>query len=500
MIRNRYSSDLAPEFQDMLRRNGLAAHIVQDRDGALQLMVKSPDSPVLYYPITEQQAVTMTDWGYLSLNKKALSTLSGIIGRDFNVPADYNHASMAGSRVIMGQQGVHLDSRDYKMMGRVDGTSPYRFFDPVVSGHLDGQRRPGELRPDGIGFSYKGAGASATAREVDVLGQFAAIPQSLDPRLEAAAGTVPAVRYHDAVVSDVYFSRDKWSEVLSSHGIDIDSERSTLSVRSADFRSPVVYDLSADDLSVLTAPSLSASDGGAGLEERLAVINGLISRDFARPVTMEDLDSTGALRLQPIGVLRDIMDREEQVRLEAERIAAGIREVRAGEGAVSGRELENLRKDRFWFTEVERGSRPAPADVTDISVSRTVEGQYRMQAVIDGKVVTHEISERQYDKFLALDDFHRMKMMSRIFPEVEMNGAGDGVLKALGAVLAGGAVAAEMAAVMSRPSPELYMERSGRDLQCFVKPGVDTPQDIVERLFEREMAERNASIGLGRGL
>ena len=48
------------------------------------------------------------------------------------------------------------------------------------------------------------------------------------------------------------------------------------------------------------------------------------------------------------------------------------------------------------------------------------EGKYVMTAVIDGRVVSHEITQRDYDRFLAVDDYHRMKLFSKIFSEVEM--------------------------------------------------------------------------------
>ena len=34
------------------------------------------------------------------------------------------------------------------------------------------------------------------------------------------------------------------------------------------------------------------------------------------------------------------------------------------------------------------------------------------------RTITHEISQKQYDKFLAVDDYHRMKLFSKIFNEV----------------------------------------------------------------------------------
>ena len=45
---------------------------------------------------------------------------------------------------------------------------------------------------------------------------------------------------------------------------------------------------------------------------------------------------------------------------------------------------------------------------------------YRMSAVINGQVVSHEISKKQYDKFLAVDDFQRQRMLSKVFNEVDL--------------------------------------------------------------------------------
>ena len=46
--------DLAPELQDILRRNGMQAHIVRQGDG-FALAVQGHDSPLLTYPINQQQ-------------------------------------------------------------------------------------------------------------------------------------------------------------------------------------------------------------------------------------------------------------------------------------------------------------------------------------------------------------------------------------------------------------------------------------------------------------
>ena len=72
-----------------------------------------------------------------------------------------------------------------------------------------------------------------------------------------------------------------------------------------------------------------------------------------------------------------------------------------------------------------------------------------MSAVIDGQVISHEISQKDYDKFLAVDDYHRMKLFSKIFNEVDMKtrpeaNKGLGV-KIFAALTAGAVVASEVA-------------------------------------------------------
>ena len=46
--------------------------------------------------------------------------------------------------------------------------------------------------------------------------------------------------------------------------------------------------------------------------------------------------------------------------------------------------------------------------------------KYRMTAVINGEEISHEITRRQYDKFMAVDDYHRMRLFSKVFDEVDM--------------------------------------------------------------------------------
>jgi len=86
--------------------------------------------------------------------------------------------------------------------------------------------------------------------------------------------------------------------------------------------------------------------------------------------------------------------------------------------AVDGRDLQLLNESKGWYREEKHGRE---VEVSDIAVQPAqTEGKYKMSAVIDGQVISHEISQKDYDKFLAVDDYHRMKLFSKIFNEVDM--------------------------------------------------------------------------------
>ena len=127
---------------------------------------------------------------------------------------------------------------------------------------------------------------------------------------------------------------------------------------------------------------------------------------------------------------------------------------------------------------------------------------YRMTAIIDGQRVSHEITQKQYDKFMAVDDYHRMKLFSKVFPEVEMKGNGNGVnvgAAILAALTVGTGVATAIA--RPRPAPEVYVDRYEANA-VFHKPGVIDAATIAAAQFESESAGRQPapqeSLGMGR--
>ena len=75
---------MAPDLQDILRRNGMQAHIIRQGDG-FQLAVQGHDSPLLTYPISAQQLRAMTDWGSNYANKNAYNTFAALVEKDLPV-------------------------------------------------------------------------------------------------------------------------------------------------------------------------------------------------------------------------------------------------------------------------------------------------------------------------------------------------------------------------------------------------------------------------------
>ena len=92
---------------------------------------------------------------------------------------------------------------------------------------------------------------------------------------------------------------------------------------------------------------------------------------------------------------------------------------RSNSNNVNGLSLgqENYKKE---FRTEGRDGRVKTVEDIRVEPDQQKEGHYKMTAVIDGQSFTHEISQKQYDKFLAMDDYHRMKLFAKVFPEVDM--------------------------------------------------------------------------------
>ncbi len=511
--------DLQPEMRTMLMRNGLQAHIAFD-GGGYRLIVQGHDSPLLVYPITERQMLALTDWGTNTANKKAYNVLTSIIAKDFYLPKNFVHARNANGRVAMGLHGYRIGIGEYGHMGRLGMPPPFLGWTPrnqwgfhlrrvggqlffpgpsIVPERPDGRMKPGELQSGGYGFYYKGGQSAQPLQQRDVLQDLQAV---ITPMVSRPRSQEPTRPYKELITSPVYFSNEKWQECLTSHGLIVDAETRTLTVQSEKASADMVYDLTDDEIVVLTSNSIEEQP----IEKRLEILNNIIGADFSEKVTMGHLDSEQriSIALHP-EVQQDLehRQRQEQELFVPQETAVQHEDMQNGIGAaVDGRDLQLLNEGKGWYREEKHGRE---VEVGEIAVQPAeTEGKYKMTAVIDGQVISHEITQRDYDKFLAVDDYHRMKLFSKIFSEVDMKTrpeAQRGIgTKIFAALTAGAVVAADVAHGFHHHhhAPEFYGERFGGPPRPYFKPGVDTPRDVAIRCFEAEMNREVNDMRMGR--
>lgn len=326
----------------------------------------------------------------------------------------------------------------------------------------------------------------------------------------------PALPYNELISSPVYFSNDKWLECLNSHGVIVDTENKTLTIQSEKVNADMVYDLTDEELSAITSNSIEDYP----IQERLEILNNVVKDDFTGVVTLDTLNKTERISI-PLHpeveqdlALRQHQEQEILMPLEmgestdiaphsAEQviILADEESIQGHQNilTIDGRDLPSLNESKGWYSEDKQGEE---VEVCSISVHPSeTEGKYKMTAVINGEAITHEISQKQYDKFLAVDDFHRMKLFSRIFDEVDMKTRPemqrDLGTKIFAALAAGSVVLSEVVHDMHHPRPEFYEEHMCNAPRPYFKPGVDTPRDVAARYFEAQMNQEIAEIRRG---
>ena len=528
-------TDLSPEFLDHLRRNGLQAHVAFSGNGPL-LVVRTQDSPYKTYPISQQQLSDLTGWGSNSVNKKAFTTLCDVIRKDFDVPQSMVAFTNANGYVNMGLHGYTV-GRDEMRRGSVEVMSPSpgtlgrmapnqagyhlrRMPDTViVPERADGSLKPGELLSGTYGFYYKGDQREMTTDQTRqmsgaIIDGLAGLDRAIAEQTVRDLGTgqpqeketpvlrtfPPAERYSDLIYSDMAFSNEKWLECLSSHGIIIDTDKATLTVESSVAGQDRTYRLTDNEVHFLAQSDMS----NCPTEKRLDMINAIMSPDFRQQVTMEALDSDRHIDLVPDAAQHEIRMSERQP--VASRPLSGIGEtsaVRISEGQVTDRQRSNMTADDRWRFSDREGQ---PVNVSAITIDAAPDRQYRITAVIDGTPVSHDITQRQYERLAVLEDSHRMRMIDRIFPELNMEkldtrSRSELPVKLSAAIFAAVAVTAD--AVLGvhdvRPLPDRVPVMSASQPGFYFKPGVDSPADVAARQFEAlRQASQNDDIHIHR--
>ena len=537
-----YRGRLSYQLEDLLRRNGMSAQLAVE-EGKYKLLVQGHDSPLLRYDISEQQFRALGDGGTNYANKKAYNTFNSIVGKDFDLPSSFVAARNVNGRVAMGLHGYRVGVGEYGrplpmrphafgagflgwMPRQQSGFHLRRIGDvPMVVEHADGRIRPGELKSGGYGYYYKG-GQQPANQVADPLRDL----QTYFPPVQTRPRpTEPAKPYKELITSDVYFTNEKWQEVLSSHGIIIDADKKLLTIQSTGIQQDFVYDLTEEEVKKLTDNSLKA----VPLQERIDLLNHVISGDFKDSITKDMLNSTEhiSITLKP-EVEQSLVQQQQVLNHQVDVIPDPLQQqqhlapsLNPEDGYVNGQDLEEGDERKGWYREGKHGR---SVEVGDIWVEKVqpqkAEGEaaqsddqknnqvtYRMSAVINGQVVSHEISQKQYDKFMAVDDYQRMRMLSKVFKEVDLKTRPE--MRQgfnLGAFLAAGLTAARDATYLGADiahnvehikhphyAPDVYHEVHGTG-RIFFKPGVDSPQDIASRAFEAGLNQGIYGHGMGR--
>ena len=457
--------DLSPGLQDVLRKNGMQAHISFGRDGSPELIVLGHDSPVLTYKLNDKQVQDLMGWGSVYENKKAYNTFTSIVRNDFQMPDNFVSASNAFGKVAMGLHGYRIGHGEYGYDARGPripffapfsrhgrgwagdflgftprhegfhlrriGDHVYRpYGGPVMPERPDGRIKPGELRSGGYGFYYKGQQRETS---IDVLDRIAIEPK-LKPLETAPRPQGQGIPFSQAIDANSEvtnaFSKDKFLEVMASHGIVIDEQKKTLTIQSNLSKVDLQYDLTPEELQKLTAASLKGANG-VSLDDRLAVINDVIKKDFDTPVTKDMLETKELVSLDLKPEVRAEVEApfiEQERRMEEQRRLAEARaerdaieqRIEQDPNAISGRQIQAILGNKGWFQPVDNGREMY---VGEIRVDKTAAGAYVMTAEINGRLLAHTISEKQFNKFLDLDDAHRLKMFDDVFREVEIKSA-----------------------------------------------------------------------------
>ena len=227
---------------------------------------------------------------------------------------------------------------------------------------------------------------------------------------------------------------------------------------------------------------------------------GMSNERLSKGVGLKGIPAEGLSKqdLHQLTLMEDKM--KENISLEQLRKEAKI--ALSGDAAVNGESLQNLKTSKEWKRSGEHGRSTM---VSDIAVERlrdaegkVIEGKYKMSAVIDGNVFSHEITQKDFNKFLAVNDYQRMKLFDKIFPEVQMQTKTGHGFNLGAAILAAVTTGLDVMAGLSmppRPRPDIYEQKG-----VYFKPGVVSAAEVAAAKYENFHHEEGLSRSEGRGM
>lgn len=474
---NPRATDVAPQLQSVLHANGMQAHISLSETGTYQLVTLSHNSSQpRYYDLNEKQLNALVNGGTNAWNKNAYNTFVSIVKDDYYIPGSWVAAKNANSPVnhglwghtIMNGEYGYRDPRfrpfagpgfgkfDNSLFGflfgggryhirRVEGRPYFANSAPVVVERPDGRLKPGELKSGSYGFYDKGNQKKDALSNLEV---------DVKPRaLERPKGkALPLKDYINGYSTLLTFSGAGFAEELSSHGIVVDKDKKTLTIKSDGVNRNLEYALTDEELNTILNDKLRFTDtrgkkkqvynkNAPNISERLDVINKVIANDFVDKITVDHLQSKDYIniKLKPeteaaLGLTeakaneynRNIDVLELNMQDMRQDYKTGFVDKWNTIGVVDGRMLpENM----GFYLPMNKGRRVTVGEIQAYPTNDGEKTSYRMTAVVNNQLMSREISKDDYNRFLNYDDEHRLQLFDKVFDEVKIKSASNGQLE-----------------------------------------------------------------------
>lgn len=302
--------DISPQLQNILLRNGMEAHLTYDVSGKPMLSMRADGSPVKYAALTPAEASkieasndysptgTAEKGAYSVIASKA--TAAGFSMPSYIAAADtdpFVNIGLNGSRrwggVFAGYPGgippygvfgllnyilpitPYIPSR-YTPYRRVGGDIYENIYNPVTP---TAKVEPGGLATGSNGIYYKGNPVEPGSKPSQIdIGQIT----SVKPWTETETKKEP-IPLNEKIKDAKSFTPEAFLEVLDSHGVTIDKDASTITIRTPTMAEPITWPLKKETLDKLLSPRLTDQTTGKGkkkktekgysIEERLKIIN-----------------------------------------------------------------------------------------------------------------------------------------------------------------------------------------------------------------------------------
>lgn len=464
--------DVAPELRRILESNGMQAHIARTQSGNYQLITLSHDNKTPhYYNLTEKQLSDLVNQGTNSQNKRAYNTFVSIVKNDYYVPGSWVAAKNVNSPVNMGLHGYTLSPGEYGIgrrslfdsffgprYGRFDGSfygvnlrriGGGLFYDDrryVVGERPDGRMVAGELKSGSYGFYSKPEQKNDVLANMNVAVKKPK-PFAMTDEEKKKVTCLKDITWYQKNLG--WATGDTINGMMATHGLELNEKDKTLTVKAKGSTKAFVYHLSDEDAKILfnqkikletkSGKIINKKDGNS-LDERLNCINNIIKEDFDDKVTAAKLNEKDYISLK----LNEKNQQEQRAELQPRQDTASaqvndvidLRDSREAYrtgfidqwnsiGVVDGRQLD---ASKGFYLPAKNGRAVSVGEIQVYpSSDGTDRGQtYKMTAVINEKVFTHDISKSDYMKFLNYDDEHRLELFDKTFKEVQIKSSKNG--------------------------------------------------------------------------